>query len=137
MSKEFDKKWFGKVDNLGVLHLEDNINFKQQLQILKEKDIELVVRPKRKMRSNSENKYYWSVICTVLGNHLGYEATEMNDTLKYKFLRKEIDKERQLVKVGSTAELSTVEFEELMTKIRRWASIDLNVYIPLPNEVDY
>jgi len=34
----------------------------------------------------------------------------------------------------STAELTTKEFEEYTTSIRQWASQELGVYIPTPNE---
>lgn len=37
----------------------------------------------------------------------------------------------------STTELSTIEFEKYLEDIRRWASMKLSCYIPLPNEYDY
>jgi hypothetical protein len=38
--------------------------------------------------------------------------------------------------VRSTSDLSTIEFEEYCSKIRMWASKELGVYIPSPNEPD-
>jgi len=38
--------------------------------------------------------------------------------------------------VRSTTSLSTVEWEDYMSKIRMWASSEHECYIPKPNQVD-
>ena len=70
----------------------------------------------------------------ILGDHCGYDPEEMHLALKFKFLRKG---KEGLETVTSTTDLSTVEFESYLERIRRWASLDLNCFIPQPNEVDY
>jgi len=51
-----------------------------------------------------------------------------------KFLRKG---KAEIETVTSTAKLSTAGFEDYLEKIRRWAAVEHNCYIPLPNEIDY
>ena len=100
-------------------------------------DVELTVGKPRKQRSNAENNYYWGVIIEILRNHIGYTAEEMHEALKWKFLKRHGEKVYQLPTIRSTADLSTVEFENYMSEIREWASIEMGCYIPLPNEVKY
>ena len=44
-------------------------------------------------------------------------------------------KQEKLQIIGSTTKLSTKEMEEYLSQIRVWASSDLNIYLPEPNEV--
>jgi len=99
------------------------------------KEVEITVRRKRKKRSGRENRYYWAVIVDILANHLGYTPQEMHEALKWELLR--IRHRGKPDTVKSTADLSTVEFEDYCSRARMWASAELGCYIPLPNEVDY
>jgi len=96
-----------------------------------------------KPRSGQQNDYYWGVEIEVLREELGYTKDEMHEILKYKFLSKEkvttTKKGRKVAfrVIQSTTELTTAEFESLMSEIRTWASTDLNIYIPEPNEVNF
>ena len=90
-------------------------------------------------RSNPENRYYWGVIVSILSDELGYSTWEMHEILKAKFLRhiafvKTKDGVEEVEISGSTAHLSTSEFEKYLENIRIWASSDLEISIPLPNE---
>lgn len=94
----------------------------------------------RKDRSNSQNSYYWAVVVKLLSDHTGFNDSEMHEVLKYKFLtQKKIlstKKGDEDVSIStSTTKLTTKQFEEFMTKVRQWASIDLDCYIPEPNEI--
>lgn len=90
-------------------------------------------RKPKKPRSIEENKYYWGCPIQILSEFFGYEPEEMHEVLKYQFLQ---DRSGRFPRVKSTTELSTVEFEDYMSRIRRWASIEFSVYIPKPNEVE-
>jgi hypothetical protein len=63
----------------------------------------------------------------------GYFDDEMHDALRILFLK---DMTREVPTIKSTASLTTIEFEEYLTKIREWTSRVLNCYIPEPNEVE-
>ena len=59
----------------------------------------------------------------------------MHEALKCKFLSEE-DVRTGLLRVRSTTELTTVEWEEIyIDPIRRFAAEKLGVVLPLPNEV--
>ncbi len=57
-------------------------------------------------------------------------------TMTRRVAKPKFDKWQGLARIGSTATLSTVEFERLMSEIRMWAS-DQGVFIPEPNEEIY
>lgn len=108
----------------------------------------LIARPYRKPRSTgqedetgNQNGYYWAVIVRMLAAEMGMFDHEVHDMLRHKFLLvgKERDGRRWEV-ARSTADLSTVEFEDYCSKIRMWAGTpdeicENGLLIPLPNEV--
>lgn len=92
-----------------------------------------------KMRSLPENRYYFGVVLKILSDELGYSVNEVHELTKQMFLSeviflktKEGVKEIHIPK--STTNLKTVEFEEYLSSIRQWASMELGIYIPTPNE---
>lgn len=90
-----------------------------------------------KNRSSDQNAYYRFVL-QLLSEHTGYEDDEMHEIVKAKFLTEKIklrwDKRKNISIARSTTTLSTVEFEDLMTKIRQWGAIEFGMNIPKPNE---
>jgi hypothetical protein len=96
-----------------------------------------------KNRSLSQNAYYWGVIIDLLSEHCGFTTDEMHEILKHKFLRRSVwivkkhGIEEQSIITKSTQELTTKEFEDYLSKVREWSSLELGVYIPLPNEAIY
>ena len=84
---------------------------------------------------SNQNGYYWAVVIPELANHLGYAPDEMNEALKYKFLRKGGSDE--LPKIGSTTTMDKVQFEDFMEMIRIFALVEYGLNIPLPNEDTY
>ena len=87
---------------------------------------------KRKERSLEQNAYYWGVIIKILSEEIGYTKDEMHEALRYKFLRYE--NVNGLPTFLSTTQLSTVEWECYMEEVRRWASMDMGIVIPEPNQ---
>ena len=107
----------------------------QHLRDWEGEKVTIEIKKFRQSRSNQQNSYYWAVVVKYLSDHTGYDKDEMNDLLKYRFLKEEIVGGG--FKIGSFADLKTLEFEGRMTKIRMWASRDLEVYIPTPRESKY
>lgn len=93
-----------------------------------------------KERSNPQNRYYWGVVVDTLSDETGYDREEMHEIIKRKFLtdyRIIKGSKGQAVQVetsNKTSTLNTKSFEDLMTRIRIWASRDLSIFIPEPNE---
>lgn len=103
----------------------DNPNFRECFVLHEGKRVTITVGREQKNRSLPENSYFHGVVVKILSDELGYTPVEMKGVIKWVF------------KVKHTSDLSTVEFEDLMEKIRRWAAMELNINIPVPNEVDY
>lgn len=82
---------------------------------------------KNKTRSTPQNKFLHGVVLPILAFQTGHTAEEVKGYVKVRF------------GVKSTAALSTLEFEQFIEKIRKWAQDKehgLGCYIPSPNEVE-
>ena len=101
------------------------------------KPITMLVKPVGKKRSLNQNAYYWGVVIKLIADHSGYrgrkEILEVADEMRKKFLKVVLFGETFVL--SSTA-LNTVQFEEYQAKIRQWAAIALDLYIPEPNECE-
>ena len=126
---------FGRVDALGRLVMDEPGSLARALAALRGREVQVLIEPKKKRRSDRQNAYYWGVIIEILSDHTGYSPEEMHEALKSKFLGF-YDKKTGLRVVSSSAEQDTVEFENYMSQIRAWAS-ENDIFIPLPNEQIY
>jgi len=106
--------------------------FKQYIETLKDGQYIISVKKQNKERSTNQNAYYFGVVVAMIAKEIGYTPSETHEALKHKFLIYEGD----LLKIKSTTELSTIEFEEFLTKVRVFSAEYLNIYIPLPHETD-
>lgn len=101
------------------------------------RDYEICVKPWRDNRSDRQNRYYWGIVVREVASHTGYTDEEAHEILKHLFLsRVALIGEGSVTIARSTKHLNTVEFEEYLSKVRQWASRELSVYLPLPNEVN-
>jgi hypothetical protein len=87
-------------------------------------------------RSNQQNRYLWGCVYEVLSTETGHTAEEIHAILKHQFLPRKFitvgKHEHELTK--STTELTTDEFNLYLERCRAWASAELGIRIPLPNE---
>jgi hypothetical protein len=93
----------------------------------------LDLKKAKKKRSAPQNAYYWGVIVLVISDHTGYTSQEAHQELAGMFLSYTHENGKRFVK--STTELNTFEFEQYAEKCRRWAATELDITIPLPNEI--
>lgn len=121
----------------GKLVLDQPQRYLVHLSGLEGKQIELVLRKKRSQRSLAQNSWYWGVVIEILASHCGYTPEEMHEALKIRFLSSRQEDERGLIKVGSTAALTTDEFIRYTNRVIQWAAEYLHVYVPDPNQVEY
>ena len=128
-----DKIIHGKVKK-GAFIPRDPTAFRLTFAKLEGKDVEVVVRRKKKHRSGAQNAYLWAVPYELISDDLGYTPQEVHDAMRHLFL---VNNDNDLPKVKSTTELTTIEFEEYVGKVRQWAAEFRDIYIPEPNEVDY
>ena len=120
-----------------VFHNRDLFN--SELQQYNNSDAYLIIKPYKSRRSDNQNRYYWGVVIKILAEELGYLSDEMHEILKYKFLAQKdvVLGDETLTIPDSSANLNTTEFEKYLAEIRMWASRDLDILIPQPNEVEY
>lgn len=98
---------------------------------------EVVVRPHKKKRSNSQNRIYWAWIDTI-AQSTGDEKDDLHETIKAEFLGfrdvKVLGKVRVLPK--STASLSVQEMTNLLRKVEMLAK-SLGIPLPYPDDFSY
>jgi len=128
-----DREFGGFVDSNGRLSLDFKGAFKAYVQRFKGEEVTVTVRKRRSKRSDRQNRYWHGVVVPTLAEHCGYTKDEMHEALKAKFLGTE-DLTRGLMRIGSTAKLSTAEFAELTERVMVWAITDLDVVIPPPEK---
>lgn len=126
---------FGRIDDNGRLIFDDPVAFARVRGALRGRDVQVFVEPKRKPRSLAENNYYWGVVIPIISEWSGFTPEETHLALKEHFLS-EFDRAHGLIRMKSTADLSTLDFEKYMSNIRMWAA-DQGQFIPLPNEEYY
>lgn len=127
------KIWDGQIVN-GKICLEDREGFQALIQKLNGRHIQITLEKLRVKRSNPQNRWYWGCIVALLAEHCGYEAEEMHEALKARFLRDRADEEvGGLPKIRSSANLDTAAFSEYCEKCVRLAA-EMGIVIPLPDE---
>ena len=123
-------KNYGKIEN-GKLILENEEKFNKSLQYFEGKIIVLKIREVEIQRTIEQNSLYW-VWIDILASELGYQKNEMNQLIKYKFLKKDVvnEKGQKAVRLMSTTTLSKKEFSQLMENIYFWSNDTFNIVLP-------
>ena len=101
-------------------------------------DVSVIVKKWRESRSDNQLRYYWGVVVKIISEETGYTKEEIHEVLKSKFLWDYVNFEgKEIMIIRSTSDLNTSSMEEYLSEVRQWASAELSLYIPLPNEVEY
>lgn len=100
------------------------------------REIQIEVGRHAKSRSSQQNKFYWGVVLKLTAEHTGYTEQELNEVFKDMFLPKKFVKLAgvEVETRKSTTQLTTLEFESFLERVRHFASEQLQITIPLPNE---
>ena len=127
----------GSIEKGHKLKLHQRNTFDRTLLAFKEGSlVTLTIATARKDRSLNQNSYYFGVVVKMLGDHFGYETDEMHTELKRLFNPKASRLTNGETYGGSTAKMSTVEFNDYLDRIVRWAATDHAFIIPDPNECE-
>lgn len=101
------------------------------------------VKPYRKTRSNQQNAYYWGYIITELCPHYGYnpkkehERNEMHRELAVRYNGRIVvnPSTGELRTIpGETKNLTTLQWEEYMERIRVDHLVEMGIMLHPPNE---
>lgn len=145
---------YGHVDETGVLKISYRDKFNQQVKIFTGRRIRLVVEPLYKKRStiglneNGEltrlqNGYYFGVIVNEYRNGawetqqrvLSSDQAHQELRANCNYIEKYNDETGEVMRaVISTADLTTVQFEEYLTRCRAFILEWFGIDCPLPNE---
>ena len=99
--------------------------------------VEIQVKPYKSTRSDRQRRYYWAVIIPAICQATGYDLSEANEFLKWWFNPKIKTFKGQEIRFGSSIEAEkTDRVEEIYREIREWASAELHIFVPEPNEED-
>ena len=105
-----------------------------------EKVWKLTIERESKRRTLSQNALMFMWIDRVVKHvveHTGHDKDEIHDYFKDRFLPTRIvsfgDDVRQLT--GSTKKLNTAEMTEYMNKIYAWATTELGLFLPVPEDL--
>lgn len=125
-------KAFGKIVK-GKIIFDNKAKFLNDVgEFIEGSRIVMEVKEAKDVRTNQQNKLYWSWI-KIIGDNLGYTAEETHNLIKYKFLlREEIIEGETNFYLKSTSTLSKGEFVKLTEDVLFWANDTFN--INLPNE---
>lgn len=136
-------KTLGRIDANGRFSIDNLHNLEQyraELKLHKEEICRLVLSPynpkqeEEDQRSLRQNKYYHKcldLICETTGdNHL-----ELHEKLKVELLgRPYVLKDREVIVVPSTKDLTTKTFGEYLEKVFKFAA-EMGIVLPTPNYV--
>lgn len=113
------------------------------LKSLEGKIAKITIEEKKKVRSLSQNAYYWGCIIPPIVTMFREYGNNVDAEQIHEFLKDEVGKLSQMITLpdgdikkisGSSALLKTMEFEDYLTKVRIWAAV-WDIFIPLPNEI--
>lgn len=107
------------------------------------KELTLILKPFKKLRSNSQNRYYWGLVIPIwqkiLKDEWGdfYSKEETHEFLKYNcnYIEKVNQETGEILRLSkSTKENTTSDQEDFHLQCRNLALEMFNIEIPLPNE---
>ena len=115
----------------GAILLEHEGQLQRIVKSLKPKRHVMEIYEYKRNRSAEQNAYMWGVVYKLISDETGYTPDEVHQLMAERFLGYE---KNGHTFVRSTTSLNTAEMEEYLSAVRMFASTDIFLYIPLPNE---
>ena len=128
------------INKEGILPEYLNSAIEQFLNNTLDKLISISWKSVKPTRSLLQNKYYWGVVIAMLSKEIGYAPDYMHAYMKEEFLwfdEQDMPDGKTARVVHDTKNLTTVQFEGYIHKIRQWAGEFLMMDIPLPNQTQF
>jgi len=102
------------------------------------KVFQMLLATHRPKRTTNQNRYLFGVVYKNLSETTGHTPEEMHEYCKVEFnpIRLSIAGQEKIIG-GSTTNLDTLQFQEYVGKIQRWAAEFLNCVIPDPNQTEW
>lgn len=124
----------------GLLRIHNRKNFDADMAALEDGEYQFDLEPKKRYRSNDQNKYYWAGVIPIIQSRLlelgnRFTKDEIHEYLKSRFLKIDVplgDEGEFISKIGRTRDLSTGQFSNYILDITIWAAEVLGIEIPPP-----
>lgn len=115
---------------------EQRIKLQGVFQAKEGKYVQVVVGDIEKGRSSQQNRYYFGVVLKLISDYTGDNVNDLHEYFKEQYAPKKMTKvlNEKKERPMSTTEMSTVEFNEYIERIRAFAAQELQVVIPDPGE---
>ncbi len=135
-------EYFGKVVK-GTLKIVNRKLFDEALAKFEGKDVEIIIRRKRKHRSITANRYYFGCVVQLIYEQLVEQGHEVSKTDTHEFLKmrcngKDLVNQStgEVISIGQTTrDMTTVEFSEYIERCKTFGIEFLNIQrFPEPNE---
>jgi len=117
-----------------AFNFEDKEAFVNLPKELRQRRHIMTIKEYKENRSKMQNAYMWGVVYDIISKETGYDPEEVHQLFGEKFLSYE---KKGNTFLRSTTELNTKEMEDYLEMVRRFASMELKCFIPLPNETDF
>lgn len=125
-------------------HIDSNCrqSIANALKMLDGKRIKVTIEERKRARTLSQNSFYWGVLVPMVVNFMNDYGAIVDGEEVHEFLKQEVMKLRTEITTpegeikyitGSTAKLSTLEWEMAIEKVRVWAA-NVDLILPFPNE---
>lgn len=139
------KKWEVKI--LAVITPDGGVNIQNrarlqalaELKLHKAEEVRIIVTPYDKekeeedLRTIQQNRYYHKLL-DIICDHTGDNHMEMHEKLKIELLGKPyVYKDREVIVVPSTTELTTKTFGDYLEKVFKFASEEFGLVLPSTN----
>jgi len=112
----------------GKLNLKNTEAFDMWCGSLEGKEVDCIVRERKKDRTIAQNSFYWLYL-TLIEKETGNDANDVHEVAKRMFLRPRfvmvMGKEVKLP--NSTTNLSSQEFSEYLDKICAWCGVPIPI----------
>jgi len=105
--------------------------------LLRDKDVEIVVKEHRPRRSDQQNRYLWGVVYPEILKHLdGWTAEDVHEFCLGEWSGWEVLQglgRKRMKPIRRSSRLNTAEFNDYVAHIQQ-AMAEKGIYIPDPNE---
>lgn len=125
----------GKVDGGGRLVLDAPLAYRAHLGKLRDRRVEVVVRPFRSQRTQQQSRYYFGVVVPLIAEYCGYDKQEAHEVLAMRFLRIDDCPITGAPRRKRTPDCDTAEFSEYVNSCIRLAA-EHGIRVPEPHEVE-
>lgn len=139
--KKWEVKTTAKIGETAMFRWEANAykQFLAELKLHKGEEVRILVYPydakaeEEELRSRAQNRYYHKLL-DIICDHTGDDHLSMHEELKIRLLgRPYVLKDKEVIIVPSTTELTTKTFADYLEKVFKFASEEFSLVLPSPN----